>query len=548
MALQTPGGLAGQPILILREGSTQSRGKQAQARNIQAAQIIAEVVKATLGPQGLDKLLVDTMGDLTITNDGYEILKAIDVEHPAAKMIVEIAETQDAEVGDGTTTAVLLAGELLKNAQALLDKNVHATTIVGGYRKAAAKALEILDAVAVTVNLTDRATIKKIALTSMQGKVIDLASDHFANIAIDAVKQITDTIDGKSRADKDDIQVVKKTGKSLLDTKLIQGIILDKEIVQADMPKRIENASIALLDVALEIEKTEMDAEIRIRDPLNMKAFLDEEARMLDTLVAKILATGANVVLCQKGIDDLAQYHLTKNGAVAVRRIKTSDMEKLAKATSGRIVSNIDDLTAEDLGAAKLVEERKIGEDKLVFVEGCQNPKAVAVLLRAGLERVVDEAERALIDAISVVIDIVKTNQMVAGGGSIEAELAKQIRDYAVTLGGREALAIEAFADALEVIPTTLTENAGFNIIDSLVAIRAAHERPDGLWHGVNVVSGEVEDMLKNDVLEPLVVKQQAIKSAVSAAAMLLRIDDVIASAKTPPPPPKGGYGGMPPY
>jgi thermosome len=548
MALQTPGGLAGQPILILREGSTQSRGKQAQTRNIQAAQIIAEVVKATLGPQGLDKLLVDTMGDLTITNDGYEILKAIDVEHPAAKMIVEIAETQDAEVGDGTTTAVLLAGELLKNAQDLLDKNVHATTIVGGYRKAAAKALEILDAVAVNVNLTDRATIKKIALTSMQGKVIDLASDHFANIAIDAVKQITDTIDGTSRADKDDIQVVKKTGKSLLDTELIQGIILDKEIVQADMPKRIENASIALLDVALEIEKTEMDAEIRIRDPLNMKAFLDEEARMLDTLVAKILATGANVVLCQKGIDDLAQYHLTKNGALAVRRIKASDMEKLAKATSGRIVSNVDDLTAEDLGAAKLVEERKIGEDKLVFVEGCQNPKAVAILLRAGLERVVDEAERALIDAISVVIDIVKTNQMVAGGGSIEAELAKQIRDYATTIGGREQLAIEAFADALDIIPTTLAENAGYDVIDILVAIRAAHERPTGFWHGVNVASGKVEDMMKNDVLEPLIVKQQAIKSAVSAAAMILRIDDVIASAKTPPPPPKGGYGGMPPY
>ena len=548
MALQTPGGLAGQPILILREGSTQSRGKQAQTRNIQAAQIIAEVVKATLGPQGLDKLLVDTMGDLTITNDGYEILKAIDVEHPAAKMIVEIAETQDTEVGDGTTTAVLLAGELLKNARDLLDKNVHATTIVGGYRKAAAKALEILDAVAVNVNLTDRATIKKIALTSMQGKVIDLASDHFANIAIDAVKQITDTIDGTSRADKDDIQVVKKTGKSFLDTELIQGIILDKEIVQADMPKRIENASIALLDVALEIEKTEMDAEIRIRDPLNMKAFLDEEARMLDTLVAKILATNANVVLCQKGIDDLAQYHLTKNGALAVRRIKTSDMEKLAKATSGRIVSNIDDLSANDLGAAKLVEERKIGEDKLVFVEGCQNPKAVAILLRAGLERVVDEAERALIDAISVVIDIVKTNQMVAGGGSIEAELAKQIRDYATTIGGREQLAIEAFADALDIIPTTLAENAGYDVIDILVAIRAAHERPTGLWHGVNVASGKVEDMMKNDVLEPLIVKQQAIKSAVSAAAMILRIDDVIASAKTPPPPPKGGYGGMPPY
>jgi chaperonin GroEL (HSP60 family) len=314
------------------------------------------------------------------------------------------------------------------------------------------------------------------------------------------------------------------------------------------MPKRIENASIALLDVALEIEKTEMDAEIRIRDPQNMKAFLDEETRMLEALVATILDTGANVVLCQKGIDDLAQYYLTKNGAAAVRRIKTSDMEKLAKATGGRIVSNVDDLMPEDLGSAAVMEERKIGEDKLVFIEGCQNPKAVAILLRAGLERVVDEAERALIDALSVIIDIVKTNQIVAGGGAIEAELAKRIRDYAVTAGGREQLAIEAFADALDVIPITLAENAGLDVIDMLVAIRAAHERPKGLWHGINVTSGEVEDMMTNDVLEPLVVKQQAIKSAVSAAAMILRIDDVIASAKTPPPPPKGGYGGMPPY
>jgi chaperonin GroEL (HSP60 family) len=319
----------------------------------------------------------------------------------------------------------------------LLSKNVHATTIVGGFRKAAAKALEILDEVAVEVDLSDHATLKKVALTSMQGKVIDLASDHFADIAIAAVMQVRDTMDGQDRADKDDIQIVKKTGKSLLDTQLIQGVILDKEIVQADMPKRIDNASIALLDVALEIEKTEMDAEIRIRDPQNMKAFLDEETRMLEALVTKILDTGANVVLCQKGIDDLAQYYLTKNGAAAVRRIKASDMEKLAKATGGRIVSNVDDLTSEDLGSAALMEERKIGEDKLVFIEGCQNPKAVAILLRAGLERVVDEAERALIDALSVIVDIVKTNQIVAGGGSIEAELAKRIRDYGVTAGGR---------------------------------------------------------------------------------------------------------------
>jgi chaperonin GroEL (HSP60 family) len=507
MALQTPGGVAGQPILILREGSTQSRGKQAQARNIQAARIIAEVVKATLGPRGMDKMLVGTMGDITITNDGHEILKEIDVEHPAAKMIVEVAKTQDDEVGDGTTTAVLLAGELLKNAQDLLDKNVHATTIIGGYRKAAAEALQILQDVAVDVDLNDRETIKMIALTTMRGKVTGIAGDLFATLAMDAVKQITETIDGVPVADKDDIQVIKKTGQSLLDTQLIQGIILDKEVVQSDMPKRIENAKIALLDSALEIEKTEMDAEIRIRDPLQMQAFLDEESHMLKEMVNKILDTGANVVLCQKGIDDLAQHFLTQGSA-----------------------------------------ERKIGDDKLVFVEGCKNPKAVSILIRAGLERLIDETERALNDAICVVIDVVKNNKMVAGGGAIEEELSKRIRGYADKIGGREALAIEAFADALETIPITLAENAGLDPIDILVSLRAAHDKPDGLWKGVNVFTGNTVDMMEENVLEPLAVKQQAIKSAVEVAAMILRIDDVIASAKTPPPPPKGGYGGMPPY
>jgi thermosome len=548
MALQTPGGVAGQPILILREGSTQSRGKQAQARNIQAARIIAEVVKATLGPRGMDKMLVGTMGDITITNDGHEILKEIDVEHPAAKMIVEVAKTQDDEVGDGTTTAVLLAGELLKNAQDLLDKNVHATTIIGGYRKAAAEALQILQDVAVDVDLNDRETIKMIALTTMRGKVTGIAGDLFATLAMDAVKQITETIDGVPVADKDDIQVIKKTGQSLLDTQLIQGIILDKEVVQSDMPKRIENAKIALLDSALEIEKTEMDAEIRIRDPLQMQAFLDEESHMLKEMVNKILDTGANVVLCQKGIDDLAQHFLTQGSALAVRRIKSSDMEKLAKATGGRIITNLDDLHPSDLGEAQLVEERKIGDDKLVFVEGCKNPKAVSILIRAGLERLIDETERALNDAICVVIDVVKNNKMVAGGGAIEEELSKRIRGYADKIGGREALAIEAFADALETIPITLAENAGLDPIDILVSLRAAHDKPDGLWKGVNVFTGNTVDMMEENVLEPLAVKQQAIKSAVEVAAMILRIDDVIASAKTPPPPPKGGYGGMPPY
>lgn len=548
MALGMPSKLAGQPILILKEGASRNRGKQAQSSNIQAARTIAEVVRATLGPRGMDKMLVDSLGDLTITNDGHEILKEIDVEHPAAKMMVEVAETQDDEVGDGTTTAVVFAGDLLKQAQELLDKNIHATTIVAGFRKAAEEAVRILNEVAIDVNLDDRETIKKIAITSMRSKVIGLEGEHFANIALEAVKQVMETKDGESTADKDDIQVMKKTGKSLLDTELIQGIIIDKEVVHSDMPKRIENAKIALLDCPLEIEKTEMDAEIRIRDPTQMKAFLDEESRMLEEMVEKIITTGANVVLCQRGIDDLAQYFLTRGGVLSVRRIKASDMEKLSKATGGRTVSNLDDLTKDDLGAAKLVEERKIGEDKMVFVEECKNPKAVSILIRAGLERLIDETERALNDAICVVVDIVKNNKMVAGGGAVEAELSKRIRDYAAKVGGREQLAIEAFADSLEIIPTTLAENAGLDVIDIIVSLRAAHEKKNGLWQGVNVYSGKVGNMLKEDVVEPLAVKQQAIKSAVEAASMILRIDDIIAAAKTPPPPPKGGYGGMPPY
>ncbi len=550
MAAGIPGNLAGQPILILKEGSSRRRGKEAQNANIEAAKVVAQVVRATLGPRGMDKMLVDTLGDLTITNDGHEILKEIDVEHPAAKMIVEVAETQDDEVGDGTTTAVILAGDLLKRAQELLEKNIHATTVVAGFRKAADEAIRVLKEIAVDVDLEDRATLEKVVKTSMRSKVIGLAGDLFANLAIDAVKQVTETKDGTLTADKDDIQVIKKTGKSLLDTQLIQGVIVDKEVVHSDMPKRIDDARIALIDCALEVEKTEMDAEIRIRDPVQMKAFLDEEARMLKEMVDTIVDAGANVVLCQRGIDDVAQYYLTKSGALAVRRIKSSDMEKLAKATGARLISNLDDLTMEDLGSARLVEERKIGEDKLVFIEECQNPKAVSILIRAGLERLIDEAERALNDALSVMVDIVKRNQIVAGGGAVEAELSRCIRDYAAKVGGREQLAIEAFADSLEIIPVTLAENAGLDPIDILVALRAAHEAPDGLWKGVNVFTGDVVDMMKDAVLDPLAVKEQAIRSAVEAASMILRIDDVIAAAKTPPPPPPkgGGYGGMPPY
>ena len=539
--------LTGQPILILREGSSRRTGKEVQSANISAARIVADVVKATLGPRGMDKMLVDGMGDVTISNDGHEILKEIDVQHPAAKMVVEVAKTQDDEVGDGTTTAVILAGELLKNAQDLLDKKIHPTMIVSGYRKAGDETLKNLRDLAVPIDLNDREALKKIALTSMRGKVIGgIARDHFSDIAIDAVKQVAGEKDGKMSADKGDIQIVKKPGKSLLETQLIQGIIVDKEVVHPDMPKRVSEAKIALLDCALEIEKTEMDAEIRIHNPLQMKSFLDEESKMLKDMVEKIVKAQANFVFCQKGIDDLAQHFLAKAGISAVRRIKASDMEKLAKATGGRVVTSLGDLTANDLGFSKLVEERKIGEDKWVFIEGCKNPKAVSVLIRAGLERLVDEAERSLNDALCVVVDIVKDNRIVAGGGAIEEELSRRLHLYAAKVGGREQLAIERFADSLEIIPTTLAENAGLNNIDILVAMRSAHERPDGVWMGLNSFSGKVTDTMKEGVVEPLSVKVQAIKSAVEVASMILRIDDNIAAAKPPPmPPPRGG---MPQY
>jgi thermosome len=551
MSIGTPGQLSGQPILILKEGSSRSRGRDARSANIRAARIIADVVKATLGPRGMDKMLVDSLGDVTISNDGHEILKEIDVQHPAAKMMVEVAETQDDEVGDGTTTSVILAGELLKGAEALLEKNIHATTIVSGYRKAADEVMQVLREIAVDIDIDDRETLKKIASTSMRGKVVGIARDHFSDIAIDAVKQIAEERDGELTADKDDIQIIKKTGKSLLDTQWIRGIIVDKEVVHPDMPKLVENAKIALIDSALEVEKTEIDAEVRIRNPEQMKAFLEEETKMLKDMVEKVVQKGANVVLCQRGVDDLAQHFLAKNGVLTVRRIKTSDMEKLAKATGGRVVTNLDDLTAKDLGKAKLVEERKIGDDKMVFVEGCRDPKAIAILVRAGLERLIDEAERSLNDALCVITDVIRENKIVAGGGAVEEELSKRLRQYAIKVGGKEQLAIEAFADALEAIPTTLAENAGLDPIDILVNLRAAHEKEDGLWKGVNVFTGEITDMMKDGVLEPLSVKEQAVKSAVEAASMILRIDDVIAAARAPPMPPTppgGGYGGMPPY
>jgi len=539
--------LAGQPVLILKEGSTRNRGRDAQRSNITAAIIVSEVVKTTLGPRGMDKMLVDSLGDVTVTNDGATVLDEVDVQNPAAKMMVEVAKTQDDEVGDGTTTAVILAGELLKRAQDLLDDEVHPTTIVAGYKKAADKAVSVLDLLSEPVKADDKAALKKVAMTAMHSKGLGGAREHFADIAIEAVQQVKEKRGDSWYADIDNIQLVKKEGKSLLDTELIRGIIVDKEVVHPGMPKQVKNAKIALLDAALEIEKTEISAEIRINDPNQMKAFLDEENRMMKEMVDKVKASGANVVLCQKGIDDTTQHYLAKDGLLAVRRIKKSDMEKLGRATGGRIVTNLDDLKPADLGKADLAEERKIGDDKMVFIEGCKDPKSVSVLIRAGLERLVDEAERALKDALSVVIDVVQKPKVVVGGGAIEAEISKRLKDYASKVGGREQLAIEAFAMTLENVPKTLAENAGLDPIDIMVALRAAHDKKDGVNQGVDVFKGEVKDMKKQGVVEPEKVKEHAIRSAAEAASMILRIDDVIAAAKPPPtPPPKGGE--MPEY
>jgi thermosome len=532
----------GQPVLILKEGTSRRRGREAQRNNIMAARVIAEVLRTTLGPRGMDKMLIDTLGDITITNDGAAILDEVDVEHPAAKMMVEVAKTQDDMVGDGTTTAVVLAGELLKKAEELLDQNIHPTVVVAGYRKAAQTAVQTLEKIGIPVDMNDRATLKKVAVTSMASKAVGAAKEHLADIAIDAVKLIAEQRGEKWVADIDQVQITKKEGKSLLDTELIRGIIVDKEVVHPGMPKRVENAKIALLDVALEVEKTEFSAEIRIRDPTQMKAFLDQENRMLREMVDKIKASTADVVFCQKGLDDMAQHFLAKEGIMAARRVKQSDMEKLARATGGRVISNLDDLKASDLGKAGMVEERKVGDDKMVFVENCKHPRSVAILIRAGLERMVDEAERAMTDALSVVSDVIEYNKVVAGGGSIEAEIAKQLRNYATQVGGREQLAIEAFAESLEVVPKTLAENAGLEPIDILVGLRSAHEKPKGEVFGVNVFTGKVMDMYAGGVIEPLRVKEQAIKSAAEAASMILRIDDVIAATK--PKEPKGGPPG----
>jgi thermosome len=505
-----------------------------------AARIISEVLRSTLGPRGMDKMLIDSLGDITITNDGATILDEVEVEHPAAKMIVEVAKTQDDMVGDGTTTAVILAGELLRKAEELLDQNIHPTVIVSGYKKASQQAIDILDKIGTPVDAKDRETLKRVAVTSMASKAVGAARTHLAEIAIDAVKQIAEKRGERKVADIDNIQIIKKVGKSLFDTQLIKGIIIDKEVVHPGMPKRIENAKIALLDCPLEVEKGEFNAEIRIRDPTQIKAFLDKETSMLKEMVEKIKASDAKVLFCQKGVDDMAQHFLAKEGIITARRVKQSDMEKLARATGGKIITKLDDLKRQDLGKAGLVEERKVGEDKMIFVEGCKNPRSVAILIRAGLDRMLDEAERAMHDALSVVADVIEYNKIVAGGGAVESEMARGLRNYAKKIGGREQLAIEAFADSIEIVPKTLAENAGLEPIDILVALRSAHEKTKGYLMGVDVFTGKIVDMQGKGVIEPSRVKEQAVKSAAEAASMILRIDDVIAATK----PKEEKYGG----
>jgi len=538
-----PTQVAGIPVLILKEGSSRSRGREAQHANIMAARIVAEAVKTSLGPKGMDKMLVDSFGDVTITSDGRTILDEMDVQHPAAKMMVEVAKTQDNEVGDGTTTVVVLSGELLGKAEELIEKNVHPTIIIDGYKKAAEKALEALDQIAIKVDPTDKEFLTKVAMTSMASKLVSENREYLAKLAVEAILQVAEKTEEGYRVDVDDVKVEKKPGESVTDTKLIKGIVIDKEVVHPGMPKRVENAKIALLNCPLEIEKTEFDAKINIESPEQMEAFLKEEERMLQEMVNKIASVGANVVICQKGIDDAAQHFLARKKILALRRVKKSDMEKLSKATGGKIITNLDDMTEADLGYAALVEERKIGDDKMTFIEGCKHPKSVTILIRGGTERVIDEAERSIHDALCVVRDVVEEPKIVAGGGAPEIEVARILRNYAESLPGREQLAVMSFAEALESIPVTLAENAGLDPIDILSELRARHDKGEK-WVGVGVHEGKVIDTYQTNVLEPVSVKKQVIKSATEASTMILKIDDVIAAAKMKPPKmPKGPEG-----
>jgi thermosome len=541
--------LGGQPIFILREGTERSRGKEAQNNNIMAAKAVANAVRTTLGPKGMDKMLVDSLGDVVITNDGVTILREMDIEHPAAKMMVEVAKTQDDEVGDGTTTAAVLAGELLKVAEDLLEQDVHSTIIASGYRLAAEKTAEILKTIEISVNENDEEMLEKIAITAMTGKGAESSKDKLAKLVVKAVKQVVEEEAGKKVVDINNIKVEKKVGGSIEDSELIEGMVIDKERVHPNMPKLVKGAKIALISEAVEFKKTEVDAEISITSPDQLQLFLDQEEKMLKDMVDKIITSGANVVVCQKGIDDMAQHYLSKAGILAIRRVKKSDIEKLSRACGAAVISNIDEISESDIGMADLAEEKKIGVDNMLYITGCDNPKAVSLVIRGGTEHVVDSLERALEDALRVVGVVIEDEKLVAGGGSPEVELSLRLREYAATLKGREQLAASKFADALEVIPRTLAENAGLDPIDMLVELRSQHEKGNKNA-GLDVYTGTVIDMLENGVVEPLRVKTQAIDSATESAVMILRIDDVIASSGGGEPGmPPGGMppGGMPP-
>ena len=531
------------PIILLKEGSTQTKGNDAQRNNIQAAKLVSELVRTSLGPRGMDKMLVDTLGDVTITNDGATILKEIDVQHPAAKMMVEISKSTDNEVGDGTTSTVVLAGALLEKAEELVTKNVHPTVVVDGFKKASEKAIEVLRQVATLIDPRDKKYLKKIATTTLASKLVSTNSSELADVVVDSVLAVAEKSGDKYKVDIDNIKVEKKSGGSIRDTKLIQGIVLDKEVVHGAMPKRIDNAKIALLNTPLEIEKTEFDAKININSPDQMQLFIDEENKMIKKMTDKITQSGANVVLCQKGIDDMAQHYLQKAGILAVRRIKESDMTKLAKATGARIVSNVTELTANDLGSANLVEERLVETDRWVFVEDCKNPKAVSILVRGGSQRIVDEAERSVHDALMAVKDAVVYPKIVVGGGAPEAHVAHKIREWANTLEGRSQLAAQKFADGIETIPLVLAENTGMDPLDTQVDLRSKSASGKATY-GIDVTTAKVGDLSTRDIYEPLAVKEQVINAATETACMILRIDDVIAASKSREMPKPGGYGG----
>ncbi len=535
---QTPQG----PVLVLKESALQQKGRDAQQNNIQAAKLVADLVRSSLGPRGLDKMLVDSLGDVTITNDGATILKEIDVQHPAAKMMVEVSKTLDNEVGDGTSSAVIFCGELLSKAEELLKKDVHSSVIVEGYQEASEKTLEILSEIAMKIKPDDRDSLLKISKTSMESKLISDDSDYLSKIVVDTILKITTKKVDKYTVDIDNIKVEKKAGASIGATELIKGIVLDKEIVHSGMPTKIEKAKIALVNTALEVEKTEMSSEIRINDPTQMQMFLEEENRMLKSMVDKIHDVGANVLLCQKGIDDISQHYLAKHGILAVRRIKESDMTKLEKATSGRMITNLDDLSEKDLGTAEVVQQKKIESDKWVFIEGCRNPQSVSILIRGGSQRVVDEVDRSMHDALMVVKDVIEKPEIVAGGGSPEAYIAAQLKEWADNFHGRKQLAIKKYAEALEVIPLTIAENAGMDPIDTMVSLRAKQNQGKK-WTGIDARNTTISDMLAIDIVEPVAVKEQIIKSATETANMIIRIDDVIAISGAT----GGAAGGAPP-